>query len=82
MKKQNYDLIVVSYLAMYSILRFSMEFIRIDRTPTVLGLRFPQIASIIIFFVFLVYIFWKTKKGGAKPEVGSLPEEKKESRNE
>ncbi len=46
-----YALCVISYLILYSILRFSLEFIRIDKTPELLGLRFPQIISLIIIFL-------------------------------
>jgi phosphatidylglycerol:prolipoprotein diacylglycerol transferase len=45
---KNYQLMTVAYLVMYSILRFSLEFVRIDRTPVVSGLRWPQITSLII----------------------------------
>lgn len=41
-------LLLTSYFLLYSILRFSTEFIRIDKTPEIFHLRFPQIASIFI----------------------------------
>lgn len=44
------------YLVGYGIIRFCLEFLRIDRTPEVAGLRWPQWASIII--VLLVAIYW------------------------
>jgi phosphatidylglycerol:prolipoprotein diacylglycerol transferase len=44
-------LIVNCYLILYSLLRFSLEFIRLDTTPEFLGLRFPQIVSLIIIFL-------------------------------
>lgn len=44
-------LCVMCYAILYSALRFSLEFIRIDRTPEFLGLRFPQIVSLIIIFL-------------------------------
>ena len=56
-----YELCVISYLIMYSLLRFSMEFIRIDATPIILGLRFPQLISLIIIFLSIAYLL-KTKK--------------------
>jgi len=37
------------YMILYSILRFSLEFIRSDKTPYFLGLRWPQFISLIIF---------------------------------
>ena len=61
-----YALILALYLFLYSLLRFSLEFVRIDKTPELFGLRFPQIASIILMFV-ATYIFYKNKKA-----IGSL----------
>lgn len=46
-----YELCVMSYTILYSILRFSTEFIRIDKTPVIFNLRFPQIASLVIIFL-------------------------------
>ena len=64
-KKQNcamcYALCAMRYLIMYSILRFFMEFIRIDPTPELLGLRWPQIMSILIIIASIV-ILLKNKK--------------------
>lgn len=57
-----YALCAASYLIMYSILRFSLEFVRIDRTPEILGLRFPQIVSIFIILVISSYIFYAFRK--------------------
>ncbi len=42
---------VLSYAILYSFLRFSTEFIRIDKTPEIFSLRFPQIISLIIIFL-------------------------------
>ena len=50
-----------SYLILYSILRFSLEFIRIDNTPVLFNLRFPQIASLIIV-IFTIIVFIKFNK--------------------
>ncbi len=54
LRSRRYALSVMSYAILYSILRFSLEFIKIDRTPAVAGLRWPQIMSIIIIFVSLI----------------------------
>lgn len=54
--------ITISYLILYSILRFSLEFVRIDTTPLFLGLRFPQIASIIISLISVTLIINIVKK--------------------
>jgi len=42
---------VALYMILYSILRFFLEFIRLDWTPYFLGLRWPQIISLIIIFL-------------------------------
>lgn len=49
---------VCSYVILYSLLRFSLEYIRIDETPIFLGWRWPQIASLIMIAgssILLVY---------------------------
>lgn len=48
--KSNF-LISALYLILYSILRFSLEFIRIDFTPSVLSWRFPQLISLLIILL-------------------------------
>jgi phosphatidylglycerol:prolipoprotein diacylglycerol transferase len=49
------DFIIVSlYFILYSILRFSLEFIRIDFAPVFLGLRWPQIMSLILILAFII----------------------------
>lgn len=45
---RNDFLITSLYLILYSVLRFSLEFIRVDFSPEIFGLRFPQFVSIII----------------------------------
>jgi len=58
-----YMLCVMTYLIMYSVLRFFLEFVRIDKTPEVFGLRFPQITSLIIISgALLIYIYLKRTK--------------------
>lgn len=70
-KKQKFTtkyclLSVMSYAFLYSLLRFSTEFIRIDTTPVILGLRFPQIVSLLIMCLslsyFIYYIWLKIKE--------------------
>jgi len=46
-----------SYLALYSLLRFGLEFIRLDATPILLGFRWPQVISLI--FLALALIIYK-----------------------
>lgn len=54
---KNSFLIVAIYFIFYSILRFFLEFIRIDFAPIIGGWRWPQIISvlIVVFFVFLTF---------------------------
>ncbi|MFH1255307.1 MAG: prolipoprotein diacylglyceryl transferase [bacterium] len=57
---------ISAYLLLYSFLRFGIEFIRVDATPEIFGLRFPQLASLSIIFLsssFLIRDIWlKIKK--------------------
>ena len=57
--RQFYVLMTALYMILYSILRFTLEFIKIDTTPTWLGLRWPQIMSLLIIIVFSILIFFK-----------------------
>ncbi len=50
------------YLILYSLLRFSLEFIRIDPTPLFLGLRWPQIFSLVVVSLTFFYFIYKRKK--------------------
>jgi phosphatidylglycerol:prolipoprotein diacylglycerol transferase len=59
---QHYEIIIFFYLISYSILRFSLEFIRIDKTPEFLGLRWPQVASLLIIAVIAGIITKNRKK--------------------
>lgn len=52
-------MIFVFYLLGYSLIRFFLEFIRLDPAPVIFGLRWPQIISIFIFFLALVLLFKK-----------------------
>ncbi len=58
--------IVAAYLFLYSILRFSLEFLRLDPTLILLGWRWPQIISILIVIistlVFIKSIYVSSKK--------------------
>lgn len=49
--------IIVIYLISYAFIRFMLEFIKVDATPMFLGLRWPQIASIIMLIMALIIIF-------------------------
>lgn len=49
-------LLTALYLILYSILRFCLEFIRIDATPTIFNLRWPQIISLFIILISIIFI--------------------------
>ncbi|NTW22250.1 prolipoprotein diacylglyceryl transferase [Candidatus Falkowbacteria bacterium] len=46
--------LVLAYLFLYSLLRFSLEFIRIDFAPTLFGWRWPQLVSLAAFHVAMI----------------------------
>ncbi len=59
-----FALLTALYMILYSILRFFLEYIRLDRTPACFGLRWPQIISLAIIIISsLIIIFhshaWK-----------------------
>jgi len=61
--KFNNILIVSLYMLLYSILRFCLEFIKIDITPYFLSLRWPQVMSImLVVFAITLIIYAKRKK--------------------
>lgn len=55
-------IIIISYFSFYSLLRFFLEFIRIDKTPEILGWRFPQIISLIILLAAAALLIKAGKK--------------------
>lgn len=57
--------IFLSYLILYSILRFSLEFLRTDYSPLVFGVRWAQLFSaglILVFGALLIYGYIRDKK--------------------
>lgn len=54
-------LIVASYLLLYSILRFSLEFLRIDEILMVAGVRITQLISGIIIIGCVIFIIYQFK---------------------
>ena len=55
----SYFQLLTFYFLLYSLLRFSLEFIRLDPTPIISGLRFPQLISILVIISCLIY--WALK---------------------
>jgi len=57
-KQQKFGLTTLLYIGGYSLIRFLMEFIRIDHCPIILGIRLPQLISfLVIIAVVLFYLF-------------------------
>jgi phosphatidylglycerol:prolipoprotein diacylglycerol transferase len=54
---KKYVIISLSYFILYSILRFSLEFIKIDETPLFLSLRWPQFISLLIIIASALIYF-------------------------
>ncbi len=67
-KLNNYYFILMAslYMVLYSILRFLLEFIRIDFSPVLFGFRWPQIISLTFILIFAGFLIFnphaKTKK--------------------
>lgn len=61
-KKSPDEIFLLCYLGLYSVLRFLMEFIRVDPAAVVLGLRWPQITSLAIIASSLGYYIWKRNR--------------------
>lgn len=49
-------IIISSYLSSYAFIRFMLEFIKIDYTPIFFGLRWPQVASLIMILLSIIII--------------------------
>lgn len=54
--------LVSCYLLLYSLLRFFIEFIRLDATPCFFGWRWPQIVSLGIILASLIFLLINYKK--------------------
>ncbi|MDD5032437.1 MAG: prolipoprotein diacylglyceryl transferase, partial [Patescibacteria group bacterium] len=61
-----YFLFFIFYFVIYSILRFCLEFIRIDATPVIWNLRFPQIASLILVLLTFALLIYRIRKDKLK----------------
>lgn len=48
--------VTMLYLLLYSLLRFSLEFIRVDPTPTFAGLRLPQWVSLSVVIIAILLL--------------------------
>jgi phosphatidylglycerol:prolipoprotein diacylglycerol transferase len=61
--------IFLYYLIIYSVLRFCLEFLRIDSSPLIFGVRWAQIFSVVIIIGAIVcYVMLRKKRGNNKYE--------------
>jgi phosphatidylglycerol:prolipoprotein diacylglycerol transferase len=59
-------LVTLAYIFLYSLLRYTMEFFRVDQTLNIWGLRFPQAVSLILMTLVLgVWIWLKLRTNSA-----------------
>ncbi|MFH0814533.1 MAG: prolipoprotein diacylglyceryl transferase [Candidatus Falkowbacteria bacterium] len=56
LKKNISGLIFAGYLILYSILRFCLEFVRIDYSPMLFGIRWAQIVSAALIILIIFYV--------------------------
>ncbi|MBT4277121.1 prolipoprotein diacylglyceryl transferase [Candidatus Falkowbacteria bacterium] len=54
--------IFLVYLANYALIRFVLEFIKIDTTPILFGMRFPQLFSLLLFIFVVLGLRYKITK--------------------
>lgn len=54
--------IFLIYLLNYSLIRFVMEFIRVDETLMILNFRLPQLLSVLLFFTSLILLIVNSKR--------------------
>lgn len=59
---------VAFYVISYSLLRFTLEFIRLDETPVIWGWRWPQIASLVLIAVTIIILFFSFRKNASNCE--------------
>jgi phosphatidylglycerol---prolipoprotein diacylglyceryl transferase len=69
-KWTNYKIIFLTYLILYSILRFSMEFLRTDVTAYFFGYRWPQVFSLLVILLSTTLLFLPRGRGGKKIGLG------------
>lgn len=58
LNKYYFVLLTALYMILYSILRFRLEFIKVDTTPIFLGLRLPQVVSLLIILISIILLIF------------------------
>lgn len=66
-KKVKTGLVTLWYLANYSLIRFFLEFVRIDPSPSLGSWRLPQVVSALVLFTVILCIFFVYKRPLPKP---------------
>jgi phosphatidylglycerol:prolipoprotein diacylglycerol transferase len=61
--------IFFSYLLGYSIIRFNLEFIRVDYSPIVFGARWAQLFSVLVGLAALFFIVFLSLRKGQRTEI-------------
>lgn len=56
-------------MILYSVLRFTLEFIRIDETPYIFNLRWPQIISLLIIIISVIFIIFNPHAKNKKERI-------------
>jgi len=62
LKIKNYGNVFLIYLILYSLVRFFMEFLRVDFSPLIFSIRWAQVFSIFIIVLSLAALFIRNKK--------------------
>ncbi|MEA2088741.1 MAG: prolipoprotein diacylglyceryl transferase [Patescibacteria group bacterium] len=57
--------IFLIYILNYSVIRFVMEFIRVDETALIFGLRFPQVLSCLLFIFIVILLIIRIRNNHA-----------------
>ena len=72
--------VLIAYGIIYSIVRFSIEFLRDDPRgdlfglTTMTGLSTSQLVSIVVFIAAIVFMIWRLRKKAETRPVGSVPD--------
>ncbi len=72
-QKQKAGIVFLAYLINYSLIRFGMEFLRIDQTAFIGNIRLPQIVSIIIIVISICIIIFQRQRRLSPPTSYILP---------
>lgn len=66
----NFRITTISYLMSYALLRFTVEFWRVDTAPLLAGLKIAQLASILLFAISTALLIYLKKRRRKSPPAG------------